>query len=302
MIKHVENEYLLRQDPIWKKNYLSILWKGVSLNDRLFNQNVLYYIDKMYPIIETSSLTCEDFKLKGEFYYKIGGYKYLHISYKEGLKDLLLCVKYFKKIPKNCDVFSIDSQATLSYAYGRIGELLQRSLANLKDEKKQKRLLKALSYHYKSLDIIKEINNTFPDNMSYFMKMGVVYERIGQTYRLMNKTQKALKYFKLALEIKKEYFIKEDKSFGYRKILIVISDFYKENQMNKESYESILEAINLTNKDDLLKYIDNEDQYEIESYIKIYHRYCSIHPNSKYKEYLNKLLQVSKDRNISSEY
>ncbi len=302
IIEHIEKEYLIVGSNKWQDNYLTILWKAVSLNDRLFNKDALTYINKMYPIINQLSTSQEDIKKRGDFYYKIGGYKYLHISYAKGLKELLLSVKYFKKIDKDKSELYLDSQATLSYAYGRIGELLQRSTNDISLKKKETRLTKALFYHTKSLEIIETLNQKFPTNMTYFIKTAVVYERIGQTHRSMNNVKEALVNLKKALTIKKEHYIATNKSFGYRKILIVISDFYRENDMEKESNEAILDAVKLTNETEMENYIKNHDQYQLESYIKIYKRYCIISKNNKYNEYLKQLLEVSKSRGLTMEY
>ena len=302
MIKHIENEYLISGSNKWKDNYLNILWKAVSLNDRLFNKQALKYINKMYPIINQLSFSAEDMKKKGDFYYKVGGYKYLHVNYVEGLKELLLSVKYFKKIQKDSSELYLDSQATLSYAYGRIGELLQRSATNISLNKKTTRLARALHYHIESLKIIENLNYNFPTNMTYLAKLAVVYERIGQTYRLMYNFEKALENLKKALKIKREYYICTNQSFGYRKILIVLSDFYRENGMEKEANNSIYDAIKLTNETDMKKYIKNYDQYQLESYIKIYERYCMISTDQKYNNYLKQLTEVAKNRGLSMEY
>jgi uncharacterized protein YutE (UPF0331/DUF86 family) len=87
----------------------------------------------------------------------------------------------------------------------------------------------------------------FPENLTFLTKMGVVYERIGQLYKVMNDYSNALDNFNLAMVIKEKYFNETNQSFGFRKILIVLSDFYKENNMMQASNTLIERAMSLTN-------------------------------------------------------
>ena len=297
IVEHVENEYHDKLSKEWREKYFDILWKAVSLSDRLFNKNAITYINKMYPIINIIPNTDEGNKLKGEFYYKTGGYKYLHVNFKEGLQELLLSVRYLKYIANNSD-----AQATLSYAYGRIGELLQRDAENLIGLKKGTRLTKALSYHKNSLDIINHLILSFPENLTFLTKSAVVYERIGQTYRSLNEYDKALVNFREAERLKEKYFSKSNQSFGFRKILIVLSDFYREINMPSEAKQAIEKAMTLTNEIEMKKYIQNKDQYQLESYIKIYEKYCEFNPNSLLKKKLYQLQEASVNRGLTMEY
>lgn len=304
IIEHVAQEYSFEKNDNWREKYFDILWQGVSLNDRLFNQNALLYINRMYPIIQTIDNSDKGNKLKGDFYYKTGGYKYLHKSHYEGFKELLLSVKYFKKLDKNSlknDEY-VDSQATLSYAYGRIGELLQRNSLKINSFKASARQLKALHYHIKSLKIIKRIAFRNSTNLTFLTKTGVVYERLGQTYKSLKDYKKALKCFEKARKIKKSYYLRSNVSFGYRKILIVMSDFYNELNMKTEEVQTISEAFTLVNESDFNKYIQNEDQYQLESYFKIYTRYSKIDNSMSLQEKIEQIQEVLRDRNLTSEY
>lgn len=305
IVKHIENEHNLTLSKEWRERYFNILWKAVSLNDRLFNKdNAIGYLKQMYPIIEALPNSTEYYIQKGEFYYKSGGYKYLHVSYKDGLKELLLSIRYLKKIDqRKCNLIQYtNSQATISYAAGRIGELLQRNTSQLKTSKQHIRLLKALHYHKKSLSIISKLVAQFPYDLTFLTKLGVVYERIGQAFRSMYDYNNALNYFNKAMLFKEKYFYKTNESFGYRKILIVFSDFYRENNMTIESNKLIEKAMSLTNDSDMQRYIKNEDQYQLESYIKIYTRYFEITQDITIKKKLQEMENISKNRGLRIEY
>jgi len=305
IIELTHNEYKFEKTDEWKEKYFNILWKGVSLNDRQFNSQAISYIDRMYPIVNNIPNSNKGYKQKGEFYYKTGGYKYLHISYKEGLKELLLSVRYLKliQIANNLNKEDYaDAQATLSYSYSRIGELLQRDTLRLTKNKKNKRLKKALKYHNLSLLIINELTLEYQNSVIFEYKKGVVYERIGQTYKNLNDYSKAIYNFKEALKIKENNFKKTNESFGYRKILIVIHDFYKQYNMLEEANKYIKMAILLTNNAEMQKYINNKDQYQLESYIKIYSKYTDIYTEPKYQKKLIQLNEIIKERGLSAEY
>lgn len=302
--KVIEKEHITSDK--WKKKYFEILWKGVSLNNRLFNPEAIDYSDKMYSFINKLDHNIENSMLKGEFYYKIGGYKYLHVSYSEGLKDLFLSVENLTVVLKSSETSLLlydKADITLSYTYGRIGELLQRRSESLSSsDKKDKDLGEALKYHNLSLKINERIVTNYPDDNEYYRKLGVVYERIGQTYRSLKQYKECELYLLKAMEIKKNFYNKTKESFSYRKILIVLFDFYEEINNDKKSNELITIA-EKTIEESLYNHdIKNLNQYHIESYLKTYNRVYKFKKDSEVKERIDFLNSIIKDRGLNAEY
>ncbi len=300
----IEKEHITSEK--WKKKYFEILWKGVSLNNRLFNPEAIDYSEKMYSFINKLDHNIENSMLKGEFYYKIGGYKYLHVSYSEGLKDLFLSVENLKFVIESSKISPLlfdKADITLSYTYGRIGELLQRRSQFLSSSnKKDKDLKEALRYHTLGLKINERIVNDYPDDNEYYRKLGVVYERIGQTYRALNQYKESEFHLLKAMKIKKNFYTKTKESFSYRKILIVLFDFYMEINNDKKANEFITIA-EKTIEEKLYNHdIKNLNQYHIESYLKTYSRVYKFKEDSEIKERIAFLTSIVKDRGLNAEY
>lgn len=285
----------------WRDHYFKILWSAVSLHDLLSDPKALEYIDKMYPIIETLTSTNLNSIEKGEFYYKTGGYKYLNTNCVEGLRELLLSTHYMKSIVpvSNLSDYKYDEvQATLSYAYGRIGELLQQASTHLKVSKKLKRLNRALNYHKKSLRIIDILTEKYPDNIKFFTKYGVVHERLGKVYRDLNKTVLALEHLNQAKFIKQKFFEQTGKAFGYRKILIVLFDYHKTLGNILQAKNCIVEAVSTIDEKVMQSEIESKNQYFIASYLKTFERYCEIIPECSYQQKLELLRTTIDLRNV----
>ena len=298
---------------LWIDEYIKYVLNKASEYDYGFNKKAYKEYVKIKHFNKHDFGNVQMFEKMGEFYHKLGGYEYLHVDWKKGLKNLLLSIKL---LSYNQPI-SNSTKEILSQSYGRIGEMFTRVAQKYKIDDSKKNSVKIERKIHKALEVLSEneklnceLFQHEKNNIEYNRKLGVVYERFANAYRVIESnflSQKeninTRKYFFLAIKFKfKSYNRNNDTNgFSMRKIFIVIANYYLEYGMQNKAILYIKKLLGSLSDDKIKSAIQKNNQYEIEQYSKIY-KLAAQYINTEYDLdyiYVSKYL---KKRGLSAEY
>jgi len=253
-------------------------------------------------------------ELLADFYFRSGGYQYLHISWPLALRSLKTSEKYFCQYLASIDLPQaqiIKTNGDLSQTLGRIGEMYVRASKryvvlqdNSSEQQVERKIQKALAYYERSEPMLINMYNEQPNDIERARKLGVLYERFAVAYTVIKNIPKARHYYARSLKFKGKSFIKEsgENAFAMRKIWIIMAKFHDSQGKREKAKSYVLRGLKLTSDDDFNKAILTQNQYEIEQYKKLYSLAVAFFDSQEYTDKLQEIKNYHKDRALESEY
>jgi hypothetical protein len=228
-------------EKIWVKSYIAYLLKIATVYDYAFDKKAYIVLLQLQYLLEKDIDIEDEQRLQiALFYHKLGGYEYLHVSWKKGLKSLLIAVKLLESyISRNNS--NIKAKETLSQTYGRIGEMMTRyatRCSSISNVKKLQKISKSIFFHKKSELLNLELLENESSNIELNRKLGVVYERFATAYSVIDDEKNIRKYFALAIKYKYRSYNRESDFNGFtmRKLFLVIAKRYEAKKKSFKKY------------------------------------------------------------------
>ena len=266
-------------------------------------------LDIIYDLLPEEERTHD--KL-ADFYFRYGGYQYLHVSWPTALITLEKSTHHFEAQLRDIDPDSekkILLNGEFSQVLGRIGEMAIREAKQDKDSSDYKNLAlqkgeRALRFYKQSEPMLIDMLNRYPNDSECSRKLGVLYERIAIAYQVLEDVVNMRIYFDLAIQYKGASYDKETgkNAFTMRKIWLIIAKDYLNRDDPQRAEEYILRSIHSIREGDLSSAIINGNQYYIEQFYKVYSIAVSLFTDPTYQEMLEEINYYYKERGLKAEY